>query len=317
MVRIGRWLALVASATLMVGTAAAQTFSLGTSQPGGSVHNLSLAIAEAALDAGLDLRVTPFNSTTQALPLVAAGELTFGLANAYELQMAATGSVVFEGRPMEALRLVTPLYPFRMSLMVRPDSGIDSFADLAGRRVPSGFGTTATGEFLVGGMLSAGGISYDDVERVTVSSFGDMRDAFEADRIDAMITILGSGRDAQIADRLGGVRVLSLPGDAAAQARMQAFVPVARAEAALASEGITGLGEDVFALTYDYYLYTAADTPDAVVATLLAAIVAGRDGITDLVPPFAWFAPGQTVAPIGIDYHPGALTVEAPRPAQP
>lgn len=310
-----RLFAISAAVVLSIGAASAQTLSLGTSQPGGSVHNLGLAISGAAQDDGIDLRITPFNSTTQAIPLVASGELSFGLANAYELQMAATGTVVFDGRIIETLRLVTPLYPFRMSLMVRASSDIESFEDLAGRRVPAGFGTTATGELLIGGMLSAGGISYDEVDRVTVSSFGDMRDAFEAGRTEAMITIIGSGRDAQIAERLGGVRVLSLPGDAEAQERMQEYVPVARAAAVSASEGITGLTEDIFALTYDYYLYTSVDTPDADVSAVLNAIVDGRAGIAELVPPFAWFAPEQTVNGIGLEYHGGALTIDAPRPA--
>lgn len=311
----GRLLSAFAALTLLAGAAAAQTYSLGTSQAGSLVNNLGLAIADAAQGAGLDLRITPFNSTTQALPLVASGDLTFGLANAYELQMADSGTVVFEGRAIDGLRLVTPLYPFRMSLMVRADSDIESFADLAGRRVPAGFGSTATGELLIGGMLGAGGISYDDVQQVTVSSFGDMRDAFEAGRTEAMITILGSGRDAQVAERVGGIRVLSLPGDAEAETRMQEFVPVARAEPALASEGITGLDEDIFALTYDYYLYTDEDTPDEVVTALLEAIVSGRDEIAAVIPPFAWFAPDQTVTTIGLPYHDGALAVAAPRPA--
>lgn len=316
MTHTSRLLSAFAALMLLAGAASAQTFSIGTSRAGTPVNNLGLALAEAAQGAGMDLRVTPFNSTTQALPLVAAGDLTFGLANAYELQMADSGTVAFEGRAIAGLRLVSPLYPFRLSLMVRGDSDIKSFGDLAGRRVPAGFGATATGELLIGGMLSAGGVSFDDVQKVTVSSFGDMRDAFEAGRTDAMITVLGSSRDAQVAERVGGIRVLSLPGDAEAEALMQAFVPVARAEPALVAEDITGLDEDIFALTYDYYLYTDEDTPDEVVKALLEAIVAAREEIAEVVPPFIWFAPDQTVTTIGLSYHDGALAVTAPRPAE-
>ena len=80
--------------------AGAQQSSIATSAPGGSVHNLGLMLAEAAGAKGIDLRVTPFKSTTQAIPVVAAGEVNFGLANAYELQMAVSGTLSFEGRPI-------------------------------------------------------------------------------------------------------------------------------------------------------------------------------------------------------------------------
>jgi uncharacterized protein len=291
------------------GTVQADTSSIGTSRAGGSVHTLAVAIASAAQSAGMDLRVTPFNSTTQAIPLVANGELVFGLANAYELQMAKSGTGVFDGRPLGQLRTVSALYPFRMSLMVRSESGIESFADLAGRRVPAGFGTTATGEALIAGMMAAAGVSYDDATRVNVSSFGDMRDAFEAERTDAMITVLGTARDVEIAERVGGVRVLSLPGDAAAEARMQEFVPVARAQAATSAEGITGLNEDIFALTYDYYLYTSADVSDSAVTALLQAIVDNAVAITATSPPFSAFSLDGSGFELDLERHPGALQV--------
>lgn len=291
------------------GSAQAETYSIGSSRAGGSVHTLAVAISSAAQAAGMDLRVTPFNSTTQALPLVASGELNFGLANAYELQMAATGTVVFDGRAMPQIRTVSALYPFRMSLMVRADSDIQTFEDLAGRRVPSGFGTTATGEALIGGMLAAGGLDYDETERVTVSSFIDMRDAFESGRTETMIAILGSGRDFEIAERVGGIRVLSLPGDDAAQAKMQEFVPVGRAQEVKATDKIAGLEGNIAALTYDYYLYTSADVADEVVAQLLQAIVDNAESITASSPPFAAFDLAGSGYDIDVDRHPGAQAV--------
>lgn len=287
----------------------AQNASLATSSPGGSVHNLGLMLANVAGEAGIDLRITPFNTTTQAIPVVAGGEVTFGLANAYELQMAESGTVAFDGSPVEGLRAVSALYPFKMSLMVRADSDIETMADLAGRRLPAGFGATATGEFLIGGMLAAAGLSYEEVEQVTVSSFGDMQTAFEADRIDAMIAIVGSGRDVRINETVGGIRVLGIPGDAEAEARMQEFVPVARAEPVAAADGLVGVTEDMFTLTYDYYLYTSAGTSEDIVTAVLQAVIDEQDTIAETIPAFAWFDVENADADIGLEFHPGALTL--------
>ncbi|SIT74358.1 hypothetical protein SAMN05421665_0036 [Yoonia rosea] len=285
----------------------AQEASLATSSPGGTVYNLGLAIAEAGAGSEFDIRVTPFTSTTQAIPVVASGQVTFGLANAYELAMADTGTVSFEGSPIDGLRIVSALYPMRMGLMVRADSDIYSLADMTGRNVPSGFGSTATGELLIGAMLASGDLSYEDVNQINVASFGDMAAAFEAGRTDAMIGVLGSGRDARIAENVGGVRILGLGNDAEAETRVQEFVPVARIDPVLASSNILGVSDDSFALTYDYYIYTSEQTPDEVVAKALDALMSGKDVIALTVRAFADYSVDTAQRDIGIPFHPAAL----------
>jgi TRAP transporter TAXI family solute receptor len=288
-------------------TLSAQEASLATSSPGGTVYNLGLAIAEAGAESEFDIRVTPFTSTTQAIPVVASGQVTFGLANAYELAMADTGTVSFEGSPIDGLRIVSALYPMRMGLMVRADSDIYSLADMTGRNVPSGFGSTATGELLIGAMLASGGLSYEDVNQINVASFGDMAAAFEAGRTDAMIGVLGSGRDARIAENVGGVRILGLGNDAEAETRVQEFVPVARIDPVLASSNILGVSDDSYALTYDYYIYTSEQTPDEVVAKALNALMSGKDVIALTVRAFADYSVDTAQRDIGIPFHPAAL----------
>ena len=284
----------------------AQTSSIATSAPGGAVHNLGLLIAETTAQAGLDLRVTPFTTTTQAIPVVAAGQVDFGLANAYELQMANSGTVAFDGRQVKNLRTVAALYPFKLSLMVRADSDVSTVVDLAGKRIPAGFGATATGEFLIAGMLAASGLAYDDVEKVTVSGFGDMQKAFEAGRIDAMIAIVGSGRDVQIDRTVGRIRVLNIPADEAAQIRMREHVPVARAEPVAKTEGLVGIDEDISTLAYDYYLYTSAAVSDETVRTVLQGLIDGQKTIASSIPAFRWFDVSKADEDIGLDFHPAA-----------
>lgn len=301
--------ALAVSISLMCGASSvsAQDASLATSSAGGTVYNLGLAIAEAGAASGMDVRITPFNSTTQAIPVVASGQVTFGLANAYELQMAETGTVSFDGSPVEGIRIVSALYPMRMGLMVRADSDVYSVADLAGHNVPSGFGTTATGELLVGAMMASNDLTYDDVNAINVASFGDMIAAFEAGRTDVMIGVLGSGRDAGIAENVGGIRILGLPYSEAGVARMQEFVPVARMEQVLASSNILGVNDDSFAFTYDYYLYTSDQTSDELVTQAVETLLGGRDIIANTVRSFADYTVETAQREIGVPFHPAAV----------
>jgi uncharacterized protein len=285
----------------------AQDASLATSSPGGTVYNIGLAIAEAGTLSEFDIRVTPFKSTTQAIPVVANGQVTFGLANAYELKMADTGTVSFQNSRINGLRIVSALYPMRMGLMVRADSDIYSVSDVIGRNVPSGFGSTATGELLVSAFLASSELSYEDVNQINVASFRDMATAFQAGRTDVMIGVLGSGRDARIAENVGGVRILSLIKNTKAEKRMQDFVPVARMDSVLASSNILGVSDDSYALTYDYYLYTSENTPDDIVAKALDALLSKKDIIAGTVSSFANYSVVTATRDIGILFHPAAL----------
>lgn len=303
-----RKFAISAVIAFMAGGAFAQSYSIATSSQGSSVNNMGVAIADAAAGQGVDLRVTPFTSTTQAIPLVGGGEVSLGLANAYELLMADTGTVTFEGRQIEGLRLVATLYPFKMTLMVRADSDIMNIDDLVGRRVPSGFGTTAVGELLMLSILGAASVDYDDAVRINVSSFGEMRDAFVEGRTDAMIAVIGSGRDIQVSDAVGGVRMLPVPPDAASVERLQSIIPVARADVVLGNDGLLAIDSDMTVLAYDYYLYASVDTPDEIVVATLEALVAERDSLVERLPAFRWFEIGRLGTRLGdLDYHPAAV----------
>ncbi len=108
---------LVLSGLAASGTASAgEPVSLGTATVGGVTYRMGLAIAQVAQSGpGLEIRVRPFKTASQALPFVNTGEVMFGLADAYELTMAARGEGRFAGNAMQNLRVIGALYPIKMS----------------------------------------------------------------------------------------------------------------------------------------------------------------------------------------------------------
>ncbi|MEQ3626386.1 MAG: TAXI family TRAP transporter solute-binding subunit [Celeribacter sp.] len=288
--------------------AVAEPISIATARQGSSTHNLGLAVSTVAAElAELDIRPLPFQSTSQALPMVDTDEIGLGLENAYALLEATSGTGTFENFPQENLRLVARLLPLRMTVGVRADSDIQSVADLKGMRLPAGFGTTVTGELLISTLLATGGLNYDDVDKVPVANFSAMADAFIAGDIDAYIFVVGSPRDANVSVQVGGLRALDLDDSDATVASVKELLPVGSlydlepAENLMDIEGVTTV------LQYDYFVYTNEARSDADVTGLLTALQGGKAEMEEMVASLSWFLPENMYADVPMPYHPAAI----------
>ncbi|MBY6153796.1 TAXI family TRAP transporter solute-binding subunit [Vannielia litorea] len=289
-------------------SAFAEPASIATSRQGSSTHNLGLAISTVAAEtSGLDIRPLPFQATSQAIPMIDTGEIAFGLDNAYALLEASTGRGAFDGFQQSQIRLVARLLPLRMTVGVRAESDIQSVADLKGKRIPSGFGTTVTGELLISSFLGTGGLTYDDVERVPVSSFSAMADAFIAGDIDAYIFVIGSPRDANVSVQVGGLRGLDLDDSPESLATVKGILPVGTLYELEPAENLVDINDTTTVLQYDYFVYTGASAADAEVTGLLEALNTGKGRMEEMVASLSWFDPAAMYADVPMPYHPAAI----------
>ena len=95
--------------------------------------------------------------------LLDRGNVEFALIQNDIAYYAATGTEMFEGRAMPGLRGVAMLYPETIQIITLAGSGIESVADLAGKRVAvgaAGSGTEANARQILG----AYGITYDAIQ---------------------------------------------------------------------------------------------------------------------------------------------------------
>lgn len=300
-------LAIAAALAAMLATPVlADPIGLGTGAQGSATYNIALAVANVATDDGLDMRPQPYKSTPQATGIVDAGELDFGLDNSIGLRQAYLGQGKFKDQPLTNLRLVARIVPVRATLTVRKDSGITSVADLKGKRLPAGFGSVVTGELIVSTVLATAGLSYDDVQKVQVSDYTAMNEAFADGQIDAFVHLIGTPRDEQTARDVGGVLPLQVGTDEKALAAIKEKMPAAHVYLMQPEANITTLAQPTEVLQYDFYIYTHADEPDDKVVKLIESIRNGKAKMTESVASFSWFEPDEMHGELDVPFHPAA-----------
>lgn len=166
---------------------------LGTGSTGGTYYPLGTEIA-TVLNANVD--VEGFNvsaietgASVDNLARIARGEIQLGMTVHLPALDALNGQGEFEGMNVENFGFMGHIYPEVMQIITVEGTGINSIADLEGKRVaigPPGSGTQAAAKAI----LAAYGIEdgdYDSFEE----GFGDARDRLQNGQIDASFGLLG------------------------------------------------------------------------------------------------------------------------------
>ena len=296
------------------GTAAAQpgVLGLGTMAPGTLSYGTGSVIAEMMVDElGLETRVQPHSGESTLLGLLAAGELDFAIANALEAAEAFTGEGGFAGRPQSDLRIAAVLYPLRVGLFVRADSGIETIEDLRGRRVTAGFSASTAIASLLEAALAGGGLTTADIVPVPVTNVVAGADQFADGRADAFFFAVGAAKVTEI-DATTPLRLLPLGGDDTAKSRVGAVVAEAYVEAFTPPPGMAGLDGPLPVLAFDNLLMVGAATRPEVVTAVVEGLARHHATLMASFPPFRGLDPdGLTKDGLRTPFHPAALAAAA------
>ena len=271
----------------------------GTSQVG---RTLAAAISEAA---PFQLRPQELANTADYIPLVNAGEIEFGISNIVQLTYAVAGTGMSEGRPNANLRMVARLMPFRNAYIVRKDSGINSVADLKGKRVPV-FAEKALGDYVTKGYLANAGMSLDDVEGVAVPNFPRMWASFAEGSTDVTIVVVGAGNSREF-DATFGIKYLSFDDGDEALERMRAYLPQTYIAEVSPEAKIPGIAEPTNVNVFDYTLFAGADVSDDLVYQAVKALWAKEADLLAGGPFWRGFTKEAMGKDVGVEYHPGAI----------
>ena len=148
------------AATLMLArgdTALAQAYGLATMQPGTLAHTAASSIAKVLKEkGGINTLVQPTAGETVLIPMVAKGEIDFGIANMLEVIDG-----VDHGRLQNDLRVIGSIYTLRIGFFARKDSGMTTVADLKGKRVPAGYSAMRTLDRNSHAMLATAGLTLE------------------------------------------------------------------------------------------------------------------------------------------------------------
>lgn len=305
---IARLIAVAIAATVAATAASAQTVGIGSTK-GTAVGQMSAAISKVvSTHAGLQMRTQPMGGTQKYIPVVNAGELEFGVANSMQTYMAVNGIGLSQGHPYTNLRLVATLMTFRNGLIVRDDSGIKTFADLKGKRLPYGFKGAPLFRYFVRGFLANGGLTIGDVTEVPAIGLRQSWNLIKQGKIDGAVTAVGAGPTKEMNARIpSGVRFLDFdvkgPGGKRTLAILHKmyFTHVKPNPKLVAIKGPTNV------MAYDFMLWTYKGMSGDVVAKVAKALYDHPGELRATSPFWRSFKSKNMGKDHGLPYHPAAI----------
>jgi len=187
--------------------------SLGTAGTGGIYYPLGGAITSllSVDDTQRQYTAEVTGGSVENVNRLREGQIDLGFALAVSIYEAFHGGGDY-GEPFESLRVVAPLYPNMVHVLVPRGSTANSLADLAGARISVGSAGSGTEE-VARQLLAVYGMDYDDVD-ARFLTFSESAASLRDEAIDAAIISVGFPAAAVLeATTTGGARLLSFETD--------------------------------------------------------------------------------------------------------
>ena len=300
----------IAAAVGMTGAVSAQEFiSIGTGGVTGVYYPTGGAICrlvnKSRKEHGIRCAVESTGGSVYNINTIKAGELEFGVAQSDWQYHAYNGTSKFEGdAAFPGVRAVFSVHPEPFTLLVRADSGIDSFEGLKGKRVNvgnPGSGQRATMEVV----MDAFGITMGDLALATEYKGSEMAKQICDGNIDAMIYTIGHPAAAiKEATTTCDVNLVSVTG--APIDKLVNDNPYYRV-ATIPGGMYAGNDQDTTTFGVGATFVTSADVSEDVVYVVAKSVMENIDDFRALHPAFANLNPEEMVKDgLSAPLHPGA-----------
>ncbi|MDA7425728.1 TAXI family TRAP transporter solute-binding subunit [Thalassococcus lentus] len=301
--------AIAAAGMTISGGASAQEFiSIGTGGVTGVYYPTGGAICrlvnKSRKEHGIRCAVESTGGSVYNINTIKAGELEFGVAQSDWQYHAYNGTSKFADNPFPEVRAVMSVHPEPFTLLVRGDSGIDSFEGLKGKRVNvgnPGSGQRATMEVV----MEAFGIGMDDFALATEYKGSEMAKQICDGNIDAMIYTIGHPAAAiKEATTTCDVKLVNVSG--AAIDKLVADNPYYRV-ATIPGGMYAGNDQETTTFGVGATFVTSANVPEETVYVVAKAVMENIDDFKQLHPAFANLDAKQMVKDgLSAPLHPGA-----------
>lgn len=299
---------LAAAAGLLTCAAQAQTLSIVTTPAGSFTNSVGNAVAKVIVEhAGLRATVSPQQSHGQEA--VHDGSAELSLATISDVQMYVTGTVDWEGKgPKKNIRLISRMVPITTAFYVKLDSSIKSLNDLKGKRISVGYGAQKAVHRVVLAQLATVGLTEKDVRGVPARNIVQAADDFAANKTDAFVFALGSGKVKQVAVSVGGIRALAVPSDPAAVKAMRKYVPGSYPIVVKPNPNLDGVTVPTSVMAYDVVLFTRANIPEDTIYKITKAVHDNKKDMAAVFGALNGFQPDEMSKDYDdLTYHPGAI----------
>ncbi|MCE8024659.1 TAXI family TRAP transporter solute-binding subunit [Billgrantia aerodenitrificans] len=236
---------------------------------------------------GTSVRILPGDNDVSRMTPLKQGRVDLcacGIASYY----GAEGVMMFANRdwgPQPIRVITTSTASFGLSLAVAGDLGVETPADLAGKRIAYIRGDDALNKGTEA-YLAFGGLTWDDVDRVDFPGYARSFDGIIAGNVDASFTTTVTPPAQQLASSPRGISWPVLdPDDAEGWERMMAVAPYFRPHEVTAGAGNVSADNPVPSASYPYPIVVAnQDLDDNVAYGLIKALQDNYDDYKDAAP---------------------------------
>ncbi len=303
-----RLLGFAAASAFAAGAAAQQTYGFATLPPGALLHAQASVIAKVVQDnSKLQVRVIGFGGDAPIFDAVNTQKADFLLLDVGEVADAAQGVGNWQGNAKPNLRTAITLYGFQMAFWVRKDSNINTIADLKGKRVPAEW-VQQTGVLPhTIALLSAGGITYNDVSKVPQVNVVRAADDFKSGKLDLLFFAVGAPKVAEVAASVGGLRLLPMDALPDSEARMKKVRQEYYFSTVNPAPHIAGIDKPAKVQTIDFVVAVGTHVSDDAVYQFVKAVHQNKKGLVEGHPNFNAFQEKDAgkIQP-RLPHHPGA-----------
>ncbi len=278
--------------------------SVGTAPTGGAFFVVGSALADV-----VDENVDGWNVSAEAtagsrenIRRLIAGELDAALSNAAISYFAVRGESTWDkAYPIRAIMTLAP----NVALFITPaDSGVETIADLRGKRVavgPAGAGF----EMFVEPLVTAHGLTYEDFTPLNATQSGAVDLLSDGSAVAAFLG--GAVPTGSITQAASSMEIRLVPYTDEAKTQLLAdyafFAP-----ATIPAETYRGQDADYAGLNVgSMHLITAESASEETVYSLTKAIYENRASVVERHPAGRAIAPKNVVRDTGTPFHPGAI----------
>ncbi|MEW6421564.1 MAG: TAXI family TRAP transporter solute-binding subunit [Deinococcota bacterium] len=299
---------------LLLGTAAVAlaqgtTFlTIGSGSTTGVYFPVATGMAKMINDAGAGVRANARSTGGSVFNVnaLASGELDAAIAQNDIVYYAyrGTGLPTFQGKANSKLRTMAVLYPEVLHVVARKDAGINSIADLKGKRVvigDLGSGTEQTAKQV----LEAYGLNEGDLGQALRVSPAQGISLMQDKRADALFYTVGVGASAisQIAQTVD-VKLVPVSGNQAASL-IKKYPFYVRYN--IPAKSYKGIGATVPSVAVQATLVTTTNVPEEAIYKAMKAIFSNEAELRTLHPSLAGFSYDKAIKGLPAPLHPGAV----------
>lgn len=291
------------------GSVSAQTYGFATLPPGTLNHTTASAISKVMKEkGGMNVLVQPTAGDNVIVPMVGRGEAEIGITNIMEAQDGFDGA-------QKDLRIIVTAHALRTPFFVRKDSGMQTIADLKGKRVAMGYSAMRNIDKAARAMLATAGLTEADVRPILVPNVVRSADDFMAGNADMFYFAFGGPKVREADATVGGIRVLDM--DEKGMPAAKKIMPWGYATQVGPGPIFIGVEKPMKVYSFDNVLLTHAKVSDEIIYKFLDTLEKNKPDLIAVQPVLREFSAESGYKQYGMPYHPGALKYFKERNLQP